>query len=225
MIKKTLLIFVLLWLGRMAQADILKDFDSLGGNDVLIDRAKSLSPNKNVSIVQNRVVDKRWRHELSTGYANVVGGDSFLNTQTLSLDYHLHITPRWTAGVSYFSMFNKLSKEGRYLIDQNSLVPDVDQPQDGYELLMNYAPIYGKMNMFGLGIVQFDAYGILSYGTMNLNSGQTSTYTWGTGVGLWISQHLTARLELRQRFYQSQRFGGPNDTNTTNVGLSFGYLL
>lgn len=223
--KKAILILFVLWLGRAAQADILKDFDSLGGNDVLINRAKVLQPDKDIKVVQNRVVDRRWRNEFSGGYLNVIGGNSFLQTQMLSLDYHLHITPRWTAGLSYFSAFNQLSRESNYLIDQNGLVPDIDQPKDGYEALVNYAPIYGKVNMFGLGVVQFDIYGIGTYGTINLKSGQASTYTLGAGLGLWISQHLTARLEIRQRYYKAQRFGGPTNIETTNAAVTFGYLL
>ncbi len=225
MIKKTLLILVLMWLGRTAHADILQDFDSLGGNDVLINRAKVLRPDKDIKIVQNRVVDRRWRSEFSAGYSNVIGGDSFLQSQMLNLDYHLHINPYWQVGVSYFSAYNKLSSEGKYLIDQNGLVPDVDQPDSGYEVIGNFAPFYGKVNMFGLGVAQFDVYAILSYGNIKLNSGDTPTYTWGGGLGLWMSQHLSARLEIRQRFYEAQRFGGSSEINTTNAGLSFGYLL
>lgn len=225
MMKKAFLVLVLLWLGRVAQADILKDFDSLGGNDVLINRAKVLQPDKNIKVVQNRVVDRRWRNELSAGYNNVVGGDSFLNTQMLALDYHLHINPYWQVGLSYYSAFNSISKEGKYLMQQNQLVPDVDQPDSGYELVGNFAPIYGKVNMFGMGVAQFDVYGLVSYGNIKLKSGETPSYTYGAGLGLWISQHLSARFELRQRNYQAQRFGGAEDVNTTNVSLSFGYLL
>jgi outer membrane beta-barrel protein len=212
-------------LGRIAQADVLKDFDSLGGNDVLINRAKVLQPDKDVQIVQNRVVDRRWRNEFSLGYSNVIGGDSFLDSQMLNLSYFLHISPRWQVGLSYFSAFNQRSAEGKYVVDQTGFVPDFDYPRSGYEVSGNYAPFYGKVNMFGLGVVQFDVYGILSLGNIQLESGDTQTYTWGAGLGLWISQHLTSRLEIRQRNYEAQRFGGTSSIDATNVGLSFGYLL
>lgn len=223
--RQIILLSLLIVFAAPVQADILKDFDSLGGNDVLIERARVLQPDKNVKVVQNRIVDRQWRNEFSAGYSNVIGGDNFLQTQMLNLDYHLHINPYWTVGVSYFSAFNKLSQEGKYLIDQNSLVPDVDQPDSGYELLGNFSPIYGKLNMFGMGIVQFDVYAIASFGTIKLKSGDTQTYSWGAGVGLWLSQYLTTRLEIRQRFYEAQRFGGPTDIDTTLAGLSIGYLL
>lgn len=223
--KKLLIITGISLLVSSAGADILKDFDSLGGNDVLVNRAKVLQPDKNVKVVQNRVVDRRWRNEFSAGYANVVGGDAYLHTQMLSLDYHLHINPYWAVGLGYFSAYNKLSNEARYLIDQNSLVPQVDQPESGYEVFGNFSPIYGKLNMFNMGVVQFDVYAILSYGQISLKSGDTSTYTWGAGFGLWISQYITTRFELRQRFYEAQRFGGPTDIDTTTASLSFGYML
>ena len=224
MIKKVLLVLIVLWIGIRAQAGLLEDFDSLGGNDVLINRAKILRPDKKVNIVQNRTVDRRWRNEFSGGYSNVIGGDSFLDTQMLNLSYHLHINPYWTVGLNYYSAFNGTSSEGKFLID-NGDVPDFDQPDTGYEAVLNVAPIYGKVNLLGMGVSQFDVYGILSYGNIKLKSGETQSWTYGAGVGLWISQHLTSRLEIRQRAYEAQRFGGASNVNTTNVGLSFGYLL
>ncbi|MEM7646476.1 MAG: hypothetical protein AAF203_06180 [Pseudomonadota bacterium] len=65
-----------LFFAQAAFADIMKDFDSLGGNDVLINRAKVLQPDKNVKVVQNRTVDRRWRNEFSAGYSNVMGGEA-----------------------------------------------------------------------------------------------------------------------------------------------------
>ena len=205
--------------------DIMKDFDSLGGNDVLINRAKVLQPDKDVKIVQNRVVKRKWRNEFSGNYANVIGGDAFLETQSLGLNYHLHINHRWAVGAGYFAAFNNLSKEAKFLIDQNGDVPDVDEPQRGYEVFANFSPIYGKINLLDMGVVQFDTYGIVSFGTLQLKSGNTQTYSVGAGFGLWFSQHLTSRLEIRQRFYESQRFGGPTDIQATLASFSIGYML
>lgn len=208
-----------------AQADILKDFDSLGGNDVLIDRAQKLQPNKSVTVVQQRTVDRQWRNEFSLGYNNVIGGDAYLQTQMLNLDYHLHINPHWSVGLSYFSAYNKLSNEGQYLISVDGLVPEVDEPRSGYELVGNFSPIYGKINFFDLGVIQFDIYGLASFGNIQLKSGETNTYSVGAGFGLWISQYITTRFEIRQRFYTAQRFGTSADIETTTAGFSFGYLL
>ena len=223
--KALFLLPVIVLTSLIAHADIMKDFDSLGGNDVLVNRAKALEPDKDVKIVQNRIVDRRWRNEFSLGYNNVVGGDAYLQTQMLNLDYHLHINPHWTVGARYFSAFNQLSREGEYLLTADNLVADVDQPESGYEVVGNFAPIYGKLNVFDMGVVQFDIYGLASFGNITLKSGDTSTYSVGAGIGLWISQYISSRVEIRQRFYQAQRTSGPVDIETTSIGFSLGYLL
>ena len=225
MIKFVNIIGLLVFTFQLANAGVLEDFDSLGGNDVLIDRAKTLQPEKTVTVVQDRIVDRNIRHEFSGGYSNVIGGDAYILTQMLNLNYHFHVNPYWTVGLSYFSAYNKLSREGRFLIDTDELVPDIDQPQDSYELVGNFSPIYGKVKLFDWAVLQFDVYGLLSYGRIRLKSGETDTFSLGGGIGLWISQHLTSRLEIRQRFYQAQRFGGGTDIETTVAGISFGYLL
>lgn len=222
---RILFILIIFLASLGAQAGILKDFDSLGGNDVLIDRAQKLQPNKNVTVVQQRTVDRVWRNEFSLGYNNVIGGDAYLNTQMLGLDYHLHINPHWSVGLSYFQAYNELSKEGKYLIAVDELIPDVDEPRSGYEVVGNYSPIYGKINFLDLGVMQFDVYLLGTYGKLKLKSGETNTFSVGAGFGLWISQYLSTRLEIRQRYYTAQRFGGSADIETTQAGLSFGYLL
>ena len=221
---KIILTFVFL-VSSFAQADILKDFDSLGGNDALINRAKLLQPDKKVNIVQKRIVDRRWRHELSPTYSNIIGGDAYLSTQTVGFDYHLHINPQWAVGASYFSAFNKLSKEGDFLINNEDLVPDVDEPREGYDVFVNFHPIYGKFNFFNLGVVHFDMYALASLGNMTLKSGSTSSYSLGGGIGFWFSQHLTSRFEIRERFYEARRFDRSVDMDVTIASFSIGYLL
>lgn len=223
---KYLLLSVII-LGSLAAnaADILKDFDSLGGNEALIDRAKLLQPDKKINIVQNRVVSRRWRHEFSPTYTNIIGGDSYLNTQSVGMEYHLHINPQWAVGAGYFSAYNQLSKEGEFLIANEALVPDIDEPKDGYDIFVNYHPIYGKFNFFNLGVVHFDMYALAAFGNVTLKSGATSTYSVGGGIGFWFSQYLTSRFEVRERFYEAQRFDRSIDMDVTVASISIGYLL
>ena len=227
MLKKIKIVFpFLLFLNPLnVYGDILEDFDSLGGNDVLINRVQLSKPDKKVKIVQNRTVDLHSRSEFSIGYGNVIGGDAYLQSQMLQFNYYFHINPRWSIGVSYFDNYNSLTKEGRFLIHYQELVPDLDQPDSGYEFIGNFAPIYGKINLFDRGILQFDVYLSAAYGLIDLKSGSTNILSAGGGVGLWISQHLSSRLELRQRFYKAQRFNGPVTLQTTLASISVGYLF
>lgn len=218
----------------LAHADLMKDFDSLGGNDVLLERARILSPDTEIRVVQDRIVPRHSRHEFNIGYSNFIGGDAYLNTQTLGFDYHFHVTPRWSFSGRYFSAFNGLSTEGDSLINgtikdrlkpEEQIIPDLDAPQSGYMATVNWYPFYGKLNMFDFGIVHFDAYFLGGYGQIKLQSGDKGTYAVGAGLGFWISQHLTSRLEIRYQSYEAQRFTGVQDMGVTIATFSMGYML
>ncbi len=235
--KYKMIVLVLVMLAPlMSSADIMEGFDSLGGNDVLLDRAKSLNPEAEIRVVQDRIVPRRWRHEFNVGYSNFIGGDSLVNTQSVNFDYHIHINPRWSVGAKYLKTYNGLSNEGEALVgtggelkdrlkDDEAIIPELDEPTQGYLGVLNYYPIYGKLNMFNSGIVHFDVYLTLGYGQMELQSAASETYTVGGGVGFWISNHLTSRLELRQQFYDSERFTGKQQMNMTIATFSMGYML
>jgi outer membrane beta-barrel protein len=92
-------------------------------------------------------------------------------------------------------------------------------------MLINWYPIYGKMNLYDLGVVHFDVYALAGAGQMELKSGPTISYTGGGGIGFWVSQHLSTRLELRYEGYTAKRFTGDTNMNTTVAGIQIGYML
>lgn len=211
-------------------ADLMKDFDSLGGNDVLLEKAKALNPEAQIRIVQDRVVSRRNRLELAPEFSTVLGGDAYNMTQNLGINLHYHITPHWSVGAKYNYSFNKLREEAEYLIQDKaasgkSQIPQIDYPKQQAELVLNWYPIYGKMNLYDLGVVHFDIYAILGGGQTELKSGPTGSYTAGGGIGLWVSQHLTTRLEFRYEGYTAQRYSGETEMNTTVAGIQVGYML
>lgn len=216
--------------GNQARADLMKDFDSLGGNDVLLENAKALNPDAEIRVVQDRIVDRRMRFELAPEFSSVLGGDSYNSTQNAGINAHFHFTPRFSVGVKYNYSVNKLRDEGEYLlsdmsVDGKARIPDIDWPKQSTTLTVNFYPIYGKMNLYELGVVHFDVYALAGAGQIELKSGPTTSYTAGGGIGLWVSQHLTTRLELRWEGYKAKRFNGETDMNTTVAGVQIGYLL
>lgn len=218
---------------QAAQANsggLLKDFDTLGGNDVLLDKARALNPEATISIVQDRIVSRRKRLEIAPELASVLGGDAYNSTTMYGINAHYHINPRWSVGAKYAYDTNKLRKEGQYLIDDTSVtgtgvIPQIDYPKSELMALVNWYPIYGKMNLYDLGVAHFDIYAIGGAGQIQLNSGSTTTYTAGGGLGLWWSQHLTTRAELRYQTYEAQRYTGSTRMNLTVAGIQIGYLL
>lgn len=228
---RTLFIVLGLFLTAVsARADIMEDFDSLGGNDVLMEKAKALEPDAQISVVQDRVVNRHKRFEIAPEFASVLGGDSYLDTRGFGLNAHFHINPYWSLGVKYNSMRNELSPEGNNLITDSGLlgkniVPELDYPKDQVLATVNFYPIYGKLNMFNKGIVHFDVYALAGYGQINLKSGQKATMTAGGGIGFWISQHLTTRFEMRYQNYETERSNGTSKMELTVASLQVGYML
>lgn len=223
-----------------ANAGLLQDFDSLSGNDVLLDRAHILAPEIKTQIVQNRVVTRPKRFEFSPEYSNIFGGDSYVKTHMLGLGAQYHINYRWSVGVKYDYAFNELSDEAESMIknppvirDQNGVligygpsIPDLDYIKQSYMATVNWYPIYGKFSLYDMGVVHFDMYGLAGAGQVELASGETDAMTAGGGMAFWFSQHLTSRLEVRWMGYKAELANGAKeDVNLTLGTLSFGYIL
>ena len=226
----TALVILTLAASVEAKTDLLKDFDSLGGNDALLEKAKALNPEASISLVQRRVVPRQNRLEIAPEFSSVLGGDSYNRTQNFGANFHYHFTPRWSVGLKYNYSFNKLRPEGENLVKDTAgvgkaVVPDIDYPKQQGLVLLNWYPVYGKMNLYDLGITHFDVYALVGGGIIELASGGTATYTAGGGVGFWWSQHLTSRAELRYQTYRASRYTGSVDMNTTVASVQVGYLL
>ena len=221
-----------LLMASVGRAEILEDFDSLGGNKVLLEKARALNPDQEVMVVQDRVVNRKYRFEMAPEFNSVLGGDNFLITRAASANAHFHFNHRWSLGAKYSQMFNRLSQDGENLLTDTAaiskgraLVPDIDYPKSQWLLTLDYYPLYGKLNFFNKSILQFDIYGLVGAGRIELSSGSTSTWTAGAGVGFWISQHLTTRLEMRYQNYKAVRYNGPYNVDLTVAGVQVGYLL
>lgn len=244
--KNLKLIFVALLIGSAAQAapapaqapapakevgDVMSDFDKLGGNEVLLEKAKALQPETQVTIVQDRLVKRNIRFEFMPEFIAVVGGDPYTETKGIGLSTQFHINPHLSFGVKYSQFGNKLSKEAENMISGTSnalgraIVPDIDYASDQVLGVVNFYPFYGKMNVFNR-IAHFDVYALLGGGNTTLASGAKRTLTGGGGVGFWITNHFTARWELRYQTYKSQlKTGEDLDMNLTVSSLQFGWLL
>lgn len=215
-----------------AEGGLLQDFDSLGGNNVLLEKAKALNPDTKVQVVQDRIVNRRMRLEIAPEYSSVLGGDPYNHTQNVGGNLHFHFTPQFSLGLKYNYSFNQLRPEGESLINDRELtkdgpiIPDIDYMKSQYMAVLNWYPIYGKMNLYDLGVAHFDIYALVGGGQVELKSGRTPTYTAGGGVGFWISQHLTARAELRYQGYKARRYDAQEvEMNTSVLSLQIGYLL
>jgi outer membrane immunogenic protein len=208
--------------------------EDLGGNKELIRRARALDPDNKIRVVQNRTVDRTWRVELGMNYGMVAGGDPYVNTQNLGGNLDVHVNPMFSVGARYYEHFNELTPEGRRIYDsarkeavsgQPYQKTDIDYPLNSTLGVVSFYPIYGKLNFFDLGLAQFDLYVLGGYGQVQLESGNSPTWTAGGGVGLWLNQHLTTRLEVRYQNYEDEISTGTRSLNMVVSHLSIGLLL
>jgi outer membrane beta-barrel protein len=233
--KSVLIVLCLITAG--AHADIGQEFEGLGGNRVLLDKAKELNPEKEVSIVQERVVSRRNRVELAPEFLGSFGGDTYSRTSGLGLNVHYHITPRWSLGARYAYNFNSLTPEGKAAVDRaeedfrhnptspTAAVPTLDYPRSEMFASLYWYPIYGKMNLLDKGIAHFDLYALAGYGRVSLSSGSVPSYTAGGGFGFWWTQHFASRVEMRYQTYTAKYFDTSTKLDLAIASLQLGWLL
>jgi outer membrane beta-barrel protein len=146
------------------------------------------------------------------------GGDPYVDTNVLGGQLDFHITPRWSVGARYLNNSNNLSSEGKKVFEAsereaaagntNFRRPGVDYAKDTWLGVLNWYPIYGKMNLFDATVSQFDIYFLGGAGQINLSSGTAPVYTAGGGVGIWFTQHFASRLEARWQGYTDSVYDG-----------------
>jgi len=241
-VKRLFVVILVLSAVQVRADDLMKDFDSLGGNKVLLDEAKSLSPDKRVKIVQKRIVNRFKRFEFLPEYEHVTSGEnSYLDTNSLAMSTQFHLNPHISFGLKYVYNMNKLTNEGKTLITtaqrradlsgrvhdelKDPFIPQLNWPKEEKLAFVNFYPIYGKMNVFDMGVVQFDVYGLLSGGKIKLRYNSSNLYQAGLGIGLWWSQHLTIRLEVKYQTYKANYYDQTRKVENSAVSLGVGFLL
>jgi len=214
--------------------DFAKDVDGLGGNDDLMEMANGLKPESKSRIVQDRIVDRHNRLEFGISYGATMGGTTYLQTQNLGAQIDYHINPHWSLGARYYDYSNSLTPEGQrafddaraaYAANGRAMIVDIDNPLDAKMAVINWYPVYGKINFFDAAIAQFDFYLLAGGGQIDLDTGSTGIYTAGLGFGLWMTQHLSARAEIRYQHYQDEITTGPRDINAGVATVGFGFIL
>lgn len=213
------------------------DFDGLGGNKILLEKAQALNPEVQTTVVQSRTVSRRMRFELAPEASSTFGGDTYVRTQSFGLNGYFHLTPRWALGARYKHFSNKLTNEGETMVsrayddyqarprDPTAGVPQLNYPKNEMMALAHWYPIYGKINWIERSVVQFDSYVLAGAGTIELNSGSSSTYTGGLGLGLWFSPRFSTRFEMAYQRYEASYFNGPTNLDLTVASVQMGWLL
>lgn len=221
---------------KKSTRNLKNDFETLGDNQDVVERVKNLDTQQKVRIVQNRLVDRNNRIELSVNGSLLNGGDSYVKTKNAGASLDYHINPRWSVGVQYQKSYNDLTSEAKSIYDRvktcqsegpgcNERFPALDYPTQATLATINYYPIYGKLNLFDSSIAHFDVYTMLGYGSINLLSGTSSLMTVGLGTGIWLNSRFTARLEGRYLRYQDLLLTDKRQQSQFQALASLGMLI
>ena len=226
---------------KAIKTKLFKDFDSLGGNKDLFDNLNAMetSGKTKLSLVQNRTVDRVARSEFALNYQSDFQGGTYLNTQGVGVGYYYHFNPRVSVSINTNYYFNNLTSEGQSLLDVGrqaqaddpfvSFIPSIDYPKSNYSVGLEWYPMYGKFNLLNQAITQFDLYTLMDLGQIQTLRTKSFYLAYGVGVGLWLSQKLSVRLEAVLQSYDVSGFESLNNrTRTKKVSsgsVSVGYML
>jgi outer membrane immunogenic protein len=241
MTRVALVLLCLFTINAMAAGDLTGQMDALGANKDLMRKAKAVDPQNRIRVVQNREVDRNTRLEFGLGGGLATGGDAYTNTSTYGAQLDFHIVPQLSLGARYNQYSNSDSVEGRRQKERaetakqtqntNFVAPGSDYASRSWLAVANWYPIYGKLNLLDSAIAQFDIYLLGGAGQITLQSGNSMLYTAGGGIGVWMSQHVSLRTEVRWQGYKddprdsSGNRLGARDINQTLMTATLGFLF
>jgi outer membrane beta-barrel protein len=205
---KIFIMILLLANTSFAKKSVSDDLDSLGVNREVIRKARKLSPDNKIQVVQKRAVDRNLRFEGSLGYGFLTGGNPYIESRQLEYSLEFHINPRWSVGGRFYTFDNELSKEGKRVFNDASqngigIGPDVrDFSREAYLGTVSFYPLYGKVNLFNWKVTQFDLFLTAGIGRILLDrSGPSELMSVSGGIGFWLTNWLTSRFEVRYQTY------------------------
>lgn len=218
-------------------SSLKKEFQTLGDNKDVIERVKKMDSQQKVRIVQNRLVDRNNRIEIAADFGALFGADTYVKTSNLGAQLQYHLNPNWSFGFEYQKAYNDLSAEGQRQYDKayacqqggesgcTERFVGVDFPLETQMATISFYPIYGKMNLFDSGIAQFDVYTRLGYGKKKLHSGSSDVIAAGLGIGIWLNNYITSRLEVRYENYKDLLDIKPRNQNAVTAIASVGVMV
>jgi outer membrane beta-barrel protein len=85
---------------------------------------------------------------------------------------------------------------------------------------LNWSPIYGKLSLFGEGILHFDTYLTAGAGVFGTDAGTSPAVNIGIGQRYFITDWLVARVELRDYIFVESRDNISDVQNLLILGFS-----
>ncbi len=199
--------------------------DKLESLNIPDDKVSPVLSNEQLYIVNTRYSSLVNRHEFTVQGAYDFTADSHLDVTQAALSYRYHLNSDWSFGLRYTRYSNKLTGAGERLLGDQQLVPDTDYALNSQEIFATYNTIYGKLRWSSSTIVYFDQYISAGAGMVKLASGQTNMGLVDLGLAFWLGKHMSARVGVKNEFYNQTLRQGEEFQHNAMGYLEFGYLF
>lgn len=173
-----------------------------------------------IKAVQRKVFLKKQRVELFP-YFGFDLNDPFFTHLVLggSLSYHLVDSLSIDARGGF--VFASIEKNIVRIIrtEAGAILENPPEFQFHADIDLTWAPIYGKISLFGDAILHFDTYVSGGPGVFGTDEGVNPAFNVGIGQRYFINKWLTFRAELRNYMFIEDRNNASNLQNLMVVGL------
>lgn len=194
------------------QENTLKDFSGLG----------SLSPFREVSVLQKRYLPKTGRLQLNLS-GTVVTNDPFFTTTGAALRAGYFFSETWGLEADYYALSTSNRQTTTELKDISGVnTENLVFPKSYMGINLIWVPIYGKLAVFNKNIVPFDLFFTGGMGNTQTQVGESaSTFHIGTGQLFALSKRTAFRWDFSWNFFNAKGTDG-EVSNFNNLFLSMG---
>ena len=186
--------------------------DTDQGEKKLSDRVKS---------VQRKVFLKRSRFELYPHFS-IDLNDAFYAHLVVGGSLGFHVVDALSIEGRFGYVLESIEQEPIRFVRRTAGALPERPPQFELhgELDLLWAPLYGKISLFGEGILHFDVYLAAGGGVFQTDEGTSPAFNFGIGQRFFLTDWLVARVELRDYIFPDTRNGESDLQNLLMVSLS-----
>lgn len=181
-----------------------------------------------IEVIQNRLFQKRGRHELSLSVGTLYD-NSFVFYEVIPIRYSYFF--RESLGIELTGAFAFGQEKG--------LVQSLRQPPVGVDVKVEkikryytgnfiWSPVYGKFNIFASLIVHFDLYLTTGFGmmdnavTVDNTKARHFAFNIGAGAKIYMNNWIALRLDFRNyTFKEGTPFNDTVNNRILSLGVSF----
>ncbi len=175
--------------------------------------------------VQTRYLPLQYKGELTVSGGYNLTGDSFLSTTQFEAGYHFHFGDRWSVALHQAWVNNQFKEEAYNLRTVDHAIPDVPYSVRRSDLLVEYNLFYGKFRLGSDTVYYFDQFLALGPGLISQNNVTTGAAVADVGFAFWLGKWTSARLGLKDYYYNEFYRSGKKATSNLHAHLDLGVLF